>query len=105
MADNNLEVKITADVADLQAKLALAQQNLREATTAMQGLAKEVSAGGGQRAEGRFREAAAAVAEYTGQVGALRGAMSAATSATEGLSLGTSGALRSLIVLGHEVVT
>ncbi len=44
MADSNLSVKITADVADVNAKLAVAQSSLRAFTTETRSLADQVRA-------------------------------------------------------------
>lgn len=101
---NNLEVSITANIADFQEKLRQAQQNLRDATTAMQGYAAQVQASGGTNtyAVGQYKEASNAVAEYTLDIANAKAGIAAAIPKMAEFSGSTSVATRELLVLGRE---
>lgn len=102
---NTLQVSITADVADLTAKLALAQENLRQTTAEMGRLSKSMlDAGTGASASltGSFTEAATASAGARAEVSKLKAMMAAATGDMGHFSGSTSVATRELLVLGRE---
>src|SRR6185312_7391598 len=97
-------VSITANIADFQQKLTLAQQNLKEATAAMQQYAAQVTASGGANtaAVGRFKEAATAVAEYTQEVAAAKSGIQAAIPSMKEATGSASVMTREFLVLGRE---
>lgn len=100
----NLEVSIIANIADFQEKLRLAQQNLKESTAEMQRWAAEVQASGGANtyAVGRQKEAALAVAEYTGQISLAKQGIAEAIPKMTELAGSTSVMTREFLVLGRE---
>lgn len=101
---SNIEVSITANIADFQEKLLTAQQNLKQATAEMQRWSAEVQASGGANtyAVGRFKEASLATAEYTQEVAAARSGITAAIPKMTELAGSTSIATREILVLGRE---
>ena len=110
---NNITVAITADVADLTAKMALARVAVSDTTKE---LTKQARAANGEMTPALLAAADAAAKEAAGQamlgrqykaataelVAAKSGAV-AATSAMSGLSHGSAGVTRELLVMGREL--
>lgn len=104
MADN-LSVTITADVTDLTAKLALAQENVKQTTAELSKLSKSMLDAGTTASaslRGGFTEAAAASAGAHAEIAKLKAQMEEATSAASGFAGSTSTITREMLVLGRE---
>ncbi|MDB5405674.1 MAG: hypothetical protein JWL84_586, partial [Rhodospirillales bacterium] len=112
---SNIAVEISANVGQLTAGLSLAQQNLKDTTSAVSALSKEMLNAGTTASDslkGRFVEAAQALASARAEVTSMKSALAEASSAAhdgasanDNLKFATAGATREFIVLGHEAMS
>jgi hypothetical protein len=114
MADASLAVVISANTSDFNAKMALAQANLRafsaETRSAATAITSTIDPSDAQfraltQASGAMASARAQVAQLNAAQSSLRASAHEAAEGQEGLRLATSGSTREFIVLGHEVLT
>jgi hypothetical protein len=92
--ENTVEVRITAQIADLQSKLALAQENFRQARTEMQATAAEMSKLGvtaDTALKAKLADSAAATAAARIEVAGLAKQLQTATAAMVATNEATSG--------------
>ncbi len=103
---SNISVTISADVADLQAKLALTQSALKETGASMRDLANQVRAAGDavdSNLRGQFEAAAAQTARLKAEMQALNAQMRESTTSTAGLGASIAAANEALGGMQAEI--
>ena len=105
MADGNLSNRVTADITDLVAKMAIARQVVAETTAVMKARAQELRDGGAsdQEAAAAIGKEAAAAAAAQAQLRGLTGAYREATGAGHAFAANTA-VLREALVMTHETL-
>lgn len=117
MADNTEEIKVTADVSSLQSQLKSAENDLKNFNKQIAELQQIASTGAGAanrlgstiaEIQGQASAAATKISGLKAEIASVGGAgagFKTAAKEAEGLSVGTAGVTREIIVLGHEVIS